>query len=74
MHEEVVQLQRLPFARATVIRKKSNIECKCDWCGDRQGKFNYGTSPDSGRDGWYEGNFCSIGCLKAYHDIDFNEG
>jgi hypothetical protein len=63
-----VQIQRDPFARASLMRIREKGGCK--WCG-RPGRFAYRWEGDSrfydSRDRW-QGPFCSIGCYRVYFD------
>jgi hypothetical protein len=65
------QLQRDPFARATLerttVRKVDRVPCR--WCGSAAGKYRYCWASDSGS---YRPmvdrlpGFCSVSCWRAF--------
>jgi len=64
------QIERDPFARATLMRKTVPKDCRgeCDWCG-QPAKYQYFWVLDSAlRPPKYVGRnqFCSKSCYKAY--------
>ena len=63
-----VQINRDPFARATLVRHRYiGPDQSCRWCG-QDGRFCYGWEEDQ-RPGRYDttGPFCSVGCYRDYH-------
>jgi hypothetical protein len=58
---------RDPFTRAALVRYDAGLVRTCDWCGNRAGKFRYAYDPDSGPEVAIKGQFCSVGCMRAYH-------
>lgn len=69
--ENVVQINRDPFARHDIVRRVVQTHSSCTWCGSKQsggGLFEYGTQPDdNGRVNWHKGLFCSKSCHDSYH-------
>jgi hypothetical protein len=69
-----VQIARDPFARYDLIRRQEPpVTGGCAWCGGHNwtGKlFRYGTWSDGGRQHWQDKLFCSVGCMRSYHNID----
>jgi len=62
------------FARYTRIRRVAHVRGDtCDWCGGTNARgqvYQYGTEhDDSGRQSWDEHRFCSVACMRAYHDV-----
>lgn len=59
-------INRDPFARFDIIRRKAEGECA--WCGHKA-KWNYGAYADGiyTRPEFQPKNFCSIGCMRAYY-------
>jgi hypothetical protein len=68
------QLARDPFARNDLVhREVAARQDGCDWCGqlNRRGRlFEYGNWWDGWRIDWFRGTFCSVGCMRSYHNID----
>ena len=63
-----VQIERDPFARATLLREKCAKGQSCAWCG-QNAKFHYYWEQDSIRPSTAfvrSKVFCSIGCFKTY--------
>jgi hypothetical protein len=65
-------ISRDPFARLELHRHemKSYISKGCTECGNRNARgnlFQYVVESDGGRRNAIEGEFCSIGCMRAYH-------
>lgn len=69
MAENIVQINRDPFARMTLVRRKVRTTRTCVWCG-QHGKFEYAWSGDSQADShaYFKGPFCSVGCYRIYTD------
>lgn len=63
------QISRDPFARESLHRETIKTASDCSWCG-QQAKFRYYTEPDAiyVRKNYLRGEFCSIGCMRAYHN------
>lgn len=64
------QINRDPFARASLMRRKDPGPCR--WCGQR-GRFAYGWDEDQWHLGGvnekrphFEGPFCSVGCYRTF--------
>lgn len=71
--KDAVCIGRDPFARMDIVRRAAGSGT-CDWCGQkRKTLFEYGTWGDglSERPAYLRGRFCSKGCMKAYHDVDW---
>lgn len=69
----IVQIQRDPFARATLERTTVARTGNCKWCGMRRpgGRlFRYRWQPDgiSQRSDWDEGAYCQVSCYRAFHE------
>lgn len=64
----VVQIQRDPFARATLVRTTTLGGGACRWCG-QPGRFYYGWLTDGlSAHVNYTGPFCSVGCYRIHAD------
>lgn len=78
---EPIMISRDPFARESIYRTCNYIyngthqKITCDFCGC-EGKrvkgnytrlFVYSVVPDTGRVNYIKGNFCSVQCMKGYH-------
>ncbi len=64
--QEAVQINRDPFARASLMRSKNHGRDSCRWC-DRPGRFNYGWEEDGlYTRPHYEGPFCSVRCYRVF--------
>jgi len=70
-------ISRDPFARTELHRDKirpaevSYAKQSCDWCGNERGDgsmFRYQIEHDGGRVERIRGRFCSVGCMRSYHD------
>jgi len=62
-----VQIERDPFARASLVRALLHPPGPCKWCG-QPGRFAYGWQGDQNRDRLHlDGPFCSVGCYRSYH-------
>ena len=72
-------ISRDPFARSEIHRRPyqflssylAGVRRSCDWCGQlnrRGGLYVYSVESDSGRKSDIRGAFCSIGCMRSYHD------
>ena len=61
-------VNRDPFARIELHRrtKPRDERRPCGWCG-REGRFVYYVETDGGRKADITGEFCSKGCMEAYH-------
>lgn len=61
-----------PFARQSLVRYTYPSHKACDNCGQSprtHGIFRYAMSPDdSSREYDISGAFCSIGCMRQYHN------
>ena len=70
----IVQIARDSFARHDVIRRQEPaVTGGCAWCGghNRNGTlFRYGVWNDGGRQHWQDELFCSVRCMRSYHNID----
>lgn len=65
----IVQINRDPFARASLMRETLDKEDRCygcKWCGLEHARFLYGWENDAGGAASLEGPFCSVGCYRAY--------
>ncbi|MBS1722474.1 MAG: hypothetical protein JSS66_05645 [Armatimonadetes bacterium] len=63
----MVTLQRLPFARADIVRELvARLQrTSCHWCGNRPGKFRYGVhKDDKSRAELSRKAYCSKGCWQ----------
>jgi hypothetical protein len=68
-----VQTARDPFARHDVIRRTEDARQGCAWCGQRRSGdrlYRYGIWSDGGPMSWQDELFCSVGCMRSYHNID----
>lgn len=69
-------ISRDSFARTELVRVTlGGCITGCDWCGTlppSRNLYEYATQSDGGRREPISGRFCSVGCMRAYHDI--NEG
>jgi hypothetical protein len=69
-----VQIARDPFARHDVIRRQEAPGaggCACCRGHNHNGKlWRYGIWSDGGRQHWQGELFCSVGCMRSYHNID----
>jgi len=71
--ERYVVIGREPFARIDRVRRVVENKKGCFWCGQkRKGDklFAYGVWRDGVsilKIGWLRGEFCSISCMRAYH-------
>ena len=68
----LVQINRDPFARSTLMREVINTRIfTCRWCGsNHHGRlFAYVVQSDDGRKWPLRGLFCSVGCMRIYHDL-----
>lgn len=71
-------ISRDPFARTELHRENyallPNEACTCSWCGQRRATnpplFKYSIVGDgtSRRINYLKGAFCSVSCMRAYHD------
>jgi hypothetical protein len=69
------QVSRDPFARQTVYRRRVYATKGCLWCGQshktpsqmRSYNFAYHVESDGGAKRDIAGEFCSIGCMRSYH-------
>lgn len=72
-------ISRDPFARSELRRERvydpSQLPPGCAFCGcyrstpsGREFLYQYRTENDSGRTHDISGLFCSVGCLRAYHN------
>jgi len=63
------QIERDPFARATLIRETipKQFRGSCKWCG-QPAKFRYSWEPDGVhvRVRFMNEEFCSVSCYRAY--------
>lgn len=66
---EPVQINRDPFARASLMRRSTFAGhlCSCKWCGG-PGRFEYAWEADRIRPVplHWEGPFCGVGCYRTY--------
>lgn len=79
MTANLVQISHDGFARQSIMRETVRTAEGCASCGmRRQNKkgrslyrlFRYCVQPDdSGRTNPIQGLFCSIGCMRTYHDL-----
>jgi hypothetical protein len=72
---DFVQIARDPFARHDVIRRQEQPGQlqRCAWCGNRNHNdklYRYGVWEDGGRVRFQRELFCSVGCMRSYHNID----
>ena len=67
--ENIVQINRDPFARATLVRRTVRVTRTCLWCG-QHGRFEYGWNGDAqpASRTYFQGPFCSVGCYRTYTD------
>ena len=64
-------VKRDPFAREEIHRRSEGTSQTCHWCGQSRpgGRlFKYWVESDSGRVSYIRGLFCSIGCMRSYHE------
>ena len=69
----IVQIARDSFARHDMIRRKESAMQGCAWCGQKRRSstlFRYGVWNDGGRQHWQDELFCSVGCMRSYHNIN----
>lgn len=82
MTNRLAHISRDPFARQTLMRE--TVRCgldtfhnaTCQNCGSTSDTpranyrrlFRYIISPDAGRDNPIKGLFCSIECMRPYHN------
>ena len=69
----IVQIQRDPFARATLERTTIESADGCRWCGMCRSNgrlFRYRWQPDGigQRSDWDEGAYCQVRCYRAFHE------
>lgn len=70
------QIARDPFARETIIRERNYDAGNCTWCGcmphttpkGRTYLFRYFVETDGGRKNAIPGTFCSVSCMRSYHE------
>jgi hypothetical protein len=64
-------VSRDPYARSEVHRITVKTKETCRWCGNncKDRLFSYYVESDGGRQHELKGLFCSIGCLRAYHNL-----
>lgn len=65
---------RDPFAR-TELHSEIVYDRTCKWCGGfkttsggKQFCYRYRSESDGGRKSDIPGNFCSVTCMRAYHE------
>lgn len=63
-------ISRDPFAREALHRKTVHTDNTCSWCGQNYHSrlFVYYIESDNMRRSNIDGYFCSIGCMRAYHN------
>jgi len=74
-------ISRDPFARTEIHRRREydsrgvHTPADCSWCGrvkeTRSGHkylFRYSIESDGGRKSDITGRFCSVSCMRAYHE------
>lgn len=58
-----------PYARQSLMRTKCSQFQSCTWCGSRA-RWKYGIQSDDSLRGyidWSKGQYCSIGCYRAWN-------
>ncbi len=63
------QVNRDPFARASLMRRTVEKGLTCEWCG-QPAKFEYAWERDCKNtvEGWSK-PFCSVGCYRTYYEL-----
>mgnify|MGYP001590499053 FL=1 len=58
--------RRDPFARESYIPEL--VDGECWWCPDTRRAYRIRIEPDSGRETYIKGRFCSWTCAESYHN------
>lgn len=66
-------ISRNPFAREELRRRSVTTSGTCGWCGGTRKNrklFQYVIETDGGRKFEINGLFCSISCMRTYHNVE----